>query len=194
MAKTALDLVWETPADWATVAISDFNLFLQEHANMERKASAMALSFISKYPDQTEIIDELIEVAQEELEHFRDVYKLMQERGVPLKREEPDSYVNQLIESCRHGREDRFIDRLCVASILECRGAERFKLVSNALEDEGLKKFYRDLWACEAKHGNVFVEMALKIYPEDKVYPRLSELVHIESEICSQLPWRPSLH
>lgn len=193
--KYSLDLAWKTPPEWAEQAIQDFDSFLIDHADCERKASSMAMSFVAKCPDKVEIIPELIETAIEELEHFQDVYKLMESRGIQLPASMPqDTYINDLIKLCRSGRDERLMDRMLIASIVECRGAERFKLVSDALEDPELKSFYKRLWTSEAKHGNIFVVMALNYWPEKDVYARLEELNNLEGEICSKLKWRPALH
>jgi len=193
--KYSIDLSYNTPPEWAQQVLKDFDAFLQDHADCERKASSMAMSFVAKCPDKIEIIPELIETALEELEHFRDVYAIMEKRGVQLKAEmEPDLYMKQLINSIRSGRDERLMDRMLLASIVECRGAERFKLIEEALEDAELKKFYKVLWTSEAKHGNIFVKMALNYWNEKEVYKRLQELTDIEGDICSQLKWRPALH
>lgn len=193
--KFSLELAYQTPPEWAHQVVRDFDLFLQDHADCERKASAMAMSFIAKCPDKLEIIPELIETAIEELEHFQQVYELMEKRGVQLKSDMPqDMYIKDLIALCRSGKEERLMDRLLLASIIECRGAERFKLVAEALEDEHLARFYKSLWTSEAKHGNIFVKMALNYWEEDIVYKRLHELNNQEGEICSKLQWRPALH
>ncbi len=193
--KKSIDLVYTTPPEWANVVLSDFNAFLQDHADCERKASAMAMSFIAKCPDRVEIIPELIDTAIEELEHFQMVYQLMQKRGVVLKNDMPqDLYIKQLIDLCRSGRDDRLLDRMLLASIIECRGAERFKLVADAVTEEELKKFYKMLWVSEAKHGNIFVAMALNYWEESVVYERLNELNDKEGEICAKLEFRPALH
>lgn len=193
--KLSLDLTYATPAEWAKQAIDNFDEFLQDHADCERKASAMAMSFVAKCPDKVEIIPELIETAIEELEHFQMVYKLMEKRGVQLPARMPkDVYMERLINLCRHGVEERLLDRMLLASIVEIRGAERFKLIANALEDPELKIFYRDLWISEAKHGHIFVKFALKYWPEDVVYERLHYLNNEEGKIMASLPWRPALH
>ena len=194
MPKVTLDLTWQTGADWAQYIVAHFDPFLVDHANAERKASALAMSFVMKYADRTEIIPPLIDLALEELEHFQQVYALMDQRGLRLEPDTKDPYVNALNGLCRTNPTDRFLDRMLVASIIESRGAERFRLLTEALEDDALKKFYRELWACEAKHGNLFAELALKYFPEDELYPRLEELTRREGEILSTLPWRPSLH
>ena len=193
--KLSIDLVCESSDEWLDAVMTDFDSFLQDHANCERKASSMAMSFVAKYPDRTEIIPELIETAIEELEHFQDVYAIMKERGITLPHQiGQDQYVKQLVDRCRSGREERFIDRLLLASIVECRGAERFRKVYEALGQGELKEFYHRLWASEAKHGNIFVKMALIYFDENKIYSRLNELNDIEGEVLQSLPIKAALH
>ena len=193
--KLSIELACESSPAWVDAVMNDFDSFLQDHANCERKASAMAMSFVAKYPDRLEIIPELIDTAVEELEHFKSVYEIMEERGVKLPAEMgQDMYVKQLVDRCRSGRDERFLDRLLLASIIECRGAERFRLVYEALEQVELKKFYHNLWASEAKHGNIFVKMALNYFDKDVVYKRLEELNTMEAEVLQSLPLKPALH
>ncbi len=191
-----LDIIAPTPQGWIDAVMADFNSFLQDHANCERKVSSMALSFVAKYPDRTDIINELIETAIEELEHFRDVYKVMEARGLQLVHEiDKDIYMEQLLAVCRTGRDERFVDRLIIASIVECRGAERFKLVFENLNKEpSLKEFYHRLWASEAKHSEVYIQLALKYFDTNAVYKRVNELNEIESKIMLGLPFRAALH
>ena len=155
----------------------------------------MAMSFVARYPDRTEIIPTLIETAIEELEHFRQVYTIMKGKGIKLRHEiDQDPYINGLLKSCRTGRDERFIDRMLIASVVECRGAERFKLVHEKLEDMELKKFYQTLWTSEAKHGNIFVELLLYYFSKDAVYKRLNQLVLEEEKVLNSLSFRPALH
>lgn len=193
--KYRIDLDVDSRPEWVECVIENFDDFLQDHADCERKASAMALSFVAKYPNRVEIIPELIDTSVEELEHFRSVYQIMEKRGIQLNHEIPeDKYVKQLLKTCRDGREERFIDRLLLASLVETRGAERFKLVYEALGPGELKDFYHDLWASEARHGEVFVRMALTYEEETKVYSRLNEMKAVEAEILNNLPIRSALH
>ncbi len=193
--KYSIDLLGNSTKEWVTTVMGDFDSFLQDHADCERKASSMAMSFVAKYPDRLEIIPELIDTAVEELEHFRDVYEIMKKRGISLNHEiQQDLYMKQLLGYCRNGRDERFLDRLLLASIVECRGAERFRLISEALIDQELKDFYRRLWTSEAKHGNIFVKMALNYFEEKEIYNRLNELNHIEAEVLANLPLKAALH
>lgn len=193
--KLSIELACESSKEWVETVMNDFNSFLQDHANCERKASAMAMSFVAKYPDRLEIIPELIDTAVEELEHFKSVYEIMEERGVQLPAQMgQDMYVKQLVDRCRSTVDERFMDRLLLASIIECRGAERFRLVYENLEEGELKKFYHNLWASEAKHGNIFVKMALNYFDKNEVYTRLEELNNAEAEVLQKLPLKAALH
>lgn len=193
--KLNLDLPVQSKQEWIDAVMDDFSAFLQDHADCERKASAMAMSFVAKYPDRTEIIPELIATGIEELEHFQQVYELMAKRDIPLSHSiGEDLYVKQLIKLCHSGREERFMDRLLVASVVETRGAERFRLVSEAQDDPEMHRFYKILWASEAKHGHIFVKMALHYFSESVVYDRLAYWVDQEGKILNGLEIRAALH
>lgn len=193
--KLNLDIAVPSKQEWIDAVMADFDSFLQDHLDCERKASAMAMSFVAKYPDRTEIIPELIEIGIEELEHFQQVYQLMASKGVPMVHSiGEDPYVKALIKRCHSGRTERFLDRLLIASVVETRGAERFKMVSDAQTDPELHRFYKILWASEAKHGHVFVKMALNYFDEKTTYDRLAWWVEQEAEIIDNLEIRAALH
>jgi len=193
--KLNLDIRYPSPAAWLDAVLGNFEAFLIDHADCERKASAMALSFVAKYPNRTEIIPELIETALEELEHFKLVYELMEKRNIQLPSGmAKDPYISELLKSSRTGLEERFLDRLLIASVAEIRGAERFRLIAENLDDEELKKFYKMLWTSEAKHGHIYVKMALNYFPENNVYTWLDRWTDIESEVVKKLEIRSALH
>lgn len=180
---------------WIDTVLANFDDFLKDHADCERKASSMAMSFVAKYPDRTEIIPELIHTGIEELEHFRLVYKIMEKRGLTLNHSiGEDVYVKQLLKLCNSDREKRFRDRLIIASIVENRGFERFKLVSEHIGDKALAEFYHMIYVSEAKHGNVFVDMACQYFNETEVLNRWEELAVAEADILNSLPLKPALH
>jgi len=194
LARKSIDLLLTTSPAWVETVLADFDAFLQDHANCERKASALAMSFVVKYPDRKNITGSLIDLAREELEHFRDVYDIMEQRGLSLQKDEPDVYVNQLLAAARHGYDDRFVDRMLISSVVECRGAERFGMLADALENGQVKSFYERLYRSETKHGHLFVQLLLKDYDEEAVYPRLKELMAIEADIVRDLEIRPAMH
>lgn len=190
-----IQLAFDTPHEWVEAALANFDSFLIDHADNERKASGMALSFIAKAPEKTEMISELIDIALEELVHFKQVYKIMSKRGIQFPKEiEKDEYVNRLIKACRSDWKARFLDRLIIASIVETRGAERFRLISENHPESEMKAFYTMLYKSEDRHGNIFVEMALLYYDTDEVMKRLEEMVQIEAEICASLPFTGLVH
>ena len=194
--KYAIDVTVASTDEWLQCVLDDFDSFLKDHADCERKASAMATSMIAKYPDREAIILPMIETAIEELEHFQQVFELMLSRGVPLNLDmKEDPYIKQLTPLTHGGTaESRFLSRLLMGSIVECRGCERFRMISEAMEDEGLKRFYKILWTSEAKHGNIFVELALKYFDKDTVYKRLHEMMDFEGQVVANLPIRAALH
>ena len=194
MARKSIDLAYATPEGWVATALSDFNHFLIDHANCERKASALAMSFIVRYPDKVKIIPGLIDLAKEELEHFDEAYQLMRARGLEFSKDEQSPYVNELLKHARHGRHDRFIDRMLIASVIESRGAERFGLIAQAHPEAEIRSFYERLYRCELKHAHVFAKMLLDYVDQDTVYTRLHQINEIEAGIIQKLPWRAALH
>ena len=193
--KLNLDIAVASKPEWIEAVMADFDSFLQDHADCERKASATAMSFVAKYPNRVEIIPDLIDTAVEELEHFQQVYAIMAERGIQLAHSIPgDPYIKGLMKRQHSGIEERFLDRLLIASVAETRGAERFRLVEEALEDPELKRFYKMLWVSEAKHGHIYVKMALNYFTQEKVYDRLQWWVDQEAEILNGLEIRAALH
>ena len=193
--KLNLDIGAPSPPGWIDAVLKDFPSFLQDHADCERKASATAMSLVAKYPNRLEIIPELIETALEELVHFQQVYSIMQSKGIQLAHSiHEDLYIKGLMKAQHDGLEERFLDRLLIASVVETRGAERFKLVADHMDDEELNKFYKMLWISEAKHGHIYVKMALHYFPEKKVYDRLQLWVEKEASIILEIPLRAALH
>lgn len=193
--KLNLDLSVPSKPEWVEAVMADFDSFLQDHADCERKASAMAMSFVAKYPDRLKIIPDLIDTAIEELEHFQQVYDLMQSRGIPLAHSiGEDPYLKALLKICHSGREERFLDRLLIASVVETRGAERFRMISEAQTDPEMHRFYKILWASEAKHGHLFVKLALHYFDKKRVYDRLEWWVEQEGKIIDALEIRAALH
>ncbi len=193
--KLSIDLKCSSSDAWLEAVMSNFPAFLQDHANCERKANSMVMSLVAKYPNRLAIIPDLIATALEELEHFQQVYAVMEKMNIQLTHEiGKDEYAVQLVNLCRSDVENRFMDRLLLGSVMECRGAERFRLVAEALPEGELKQFYKMLWTSEAKHGNIFVGFALKYFPKEAVYTRLEELMIAEAGIITNMPIKAALH
>jgi tRNA-(ms[2]io[6]A)-hydroxylase len=179
---------------WTEAVLRDFDAFLRDHANCERKASGSAMNMVSHYPDRRELVTEMIDLAREELEHFHGVYQHMASRGLELGPDLKDPYVRRLSQEYRKGSDAYFLDRLLVAGILEARGFERFGLVAEALPPGSLKDFYLDITRSEARHQGLFVRLALLYFERPAVETRLDELLDAEARIVADLPPRAALH
>ena len=140
------------------------------------------------------MLDELIAFAREELEHFHQVYRLIEKRGLQLAPDEKDPYVGALLRHVRKSSDPRLLDRLVMASVVEARGCERFAMVGDALEPGELKDFYRDIAASEARHHGLFLRLARHYFPQDEIAQREQEFLELEAEIIAQLPPRAALH
>ena len=189
-----IELLYSTPSAWVDVVLADFDSFLLDHATAEKKASGMAMSMVSHYPDKPELVARMIELAIEELTHFRAVAKLITERGRQLAADQKDPYINRIRQTMRHGKEEFLLDRLLVGGVVEARGAERFGLIAEALDAGPLKRFYRSITRSELNHKDLFVNLALRYLAADQVHTRLNELLEIEAGIVSSLPHRAALH
>ncbi len=183
-----------TPTDWVKCVLGNFDVFLADHASCERKASAVGMSFVVRYPDRPELLEPMIMFAREELEHFHQVFKWMKKRGVFLAPDEQDPYVNALMKEVRFGREERFLDRLLVSGVIEARGTEKLTLLSESLEDLELKAFYQRLSKAEHQHQHLFVQLARKFFNNEIVDSRLAFWLDVEDRIFSSTPIRPAVH
>ncbi|ARU57486.1 tRNA-(ms(2)io(6)A)-hydroxylase [Oleiphilus messinensis] len=187
-------LRYASPLAWVEVVMADFDAFLLDHASAEKKASGMAISLLSHYPDRKDLVAAMAELAVEELVHFREVIKLIQGRGLELLADAPDDYVNRFRRLMRKGSDVYMLDRLLIASIVEARGHERFGLIADALPEGNLKKFYLSITASEARHHILFVDLALKYFSLEEVASRLDELLDEEATIMASLPIKAALH
>ena len=179
---------------WLECVLANFDQFLIDHAANERKASSMAMSLIAHYPDKPELVREMVDLALEELTHFKQVIRLMLERGLFMTPDEKDLYVNQMRHHVRGDTEDYFLDRLLSGAVIEARGEERFRQLAGHLEDEKLKVFYIALANSEKGHHQLFQRLALQYFSAKIVDKRLAEWVVIEKSVIENIPVRSRLH
>ena len=191
---TAIELGIASSNDWLDCVLENFDEFLIDHAANERKASAMAMSLVAHYPDRQELVTSMIDLALEELNHFRQVMRLLEERSLIMTSDEKDPYVNQMRGHVRKGAQEYFLDRLLSAAVIEARGEERFRLIGESLADTKLKTFYATLASAEQGHHLLFTRLANHYFDQTIVASRLSEWVAIEQIIIQQLPVRSRLH
>jgi tRNA-(ms[2]io[6]A)-hydroxylase len=184
----------ETPRAWLDVVLRDFDAFLIDHTLCERKASAMGMSLVSKYPDRALILDPLIAFAREELEHFHIMFRVLAARGLVLPADTKDAYVNGLHKLMLSEPEALFLDRLLISGVVEARGCERLQMVTETIADPELKQTYLDLTRAEARHHALFFRLATRYFPAERVKARAEVLFAAEAELISSLPLRAAVH
>ena len=188
----------KTSDDWAVGVADNIDDFLPDHAAAERKAAANAMHMVVRYSDKLDLVDTMVEVAREELEHYHRVFHIMRQRGVALEPDERDPYVNALLKHARSSGRKRLLDRLLLGSIIEYRGCERFAMLGRELEtrpgNEELAALYIELAASDAKHRKDFFKHAEQYFAEPVWESRLDELLDIEAEVVDELPIRIALH
>ncbi|MDB4261591.1 tRNA-(ms[2]io[6]A)-hydroxylase [bacterium] len=187
-------LIYSTPAAWTAAVLADFDSFLLDHAAAEKKASGMAISMLSHYPDRIELVTAMADLAVEELTHYREVVKWIHRRGLITAPDQKDHYVLGFRKAIRQGRDEYMLDRLLVGSIIEARGAERFSLVAEALQPGPLQNFYQSIARSEERHYELFLDLARQYLDAEVVAQRWQELLEFEAGIVRGLPIRAALH
>jgi tRNA-(ms[2]io[6]A)-hydroxylase len=174
--------------------LANFDEFLLDHAANERKASSMAMSLVAHYPDKPDLVREMVDLALEELTHFKQVIRLMQERDLSMNPDEKDLYVNRMRHHVRGDTAGYFLDRLLSGAVIEARGEERFRQLASQLKDEKLKVFYSALANAEKGHHQLFLRLALQYFNDEIVGKRLDEWIVIEKTVIESIPVRSRLH
>ena len=190
--NTILGLQLPTDPRWVNLAEISLAEILNDHAYCEQKAASSCISLIQWYADKPDLVDALTPIVSEEWGHFRMVLNEMKKREIPLQKQRKDLYVNAL-STCevRGGsRDQRFLDKLLVFALIEARSCERFRLLSEKLEDEYLKKFYYKFMVSEAGHYQLFVDLAKNYIDEEKVRTRWQYWLDTEAKILKELPLR----
>lgn len=190
--KNILGLKLVTDPRWVDLASLSIEEILTDHAWCEQKAATTCISLISTYNDREELVKELSPIVTEEWGHFRMVLKEINKRKLKLGKQRKDVYVNKLLDFQQKGgkAEDRFLDRLLTMALIEARSCERFKRLSEGLEDEYLKKFYRIFMESEAGHYTLFINLAEKYLPKEKVRNRWAEWLAYEKEVMKNMEVR----
>lgn len=189
-----LGLQCSTSEEWIEAVNRDPASVLRDHAHCEKKAATMAISLLNRYPERSDLVRAMAELAQEEMGHFRLVVDKMTERGISLTADPGDRYAQQLHENIRRSEPYRLLDTLLVSSLIEARSCERFSLLSKSVRDEALRQFYRSLLESEARHRTEFLSLARKYFPHDEVARRLDELEAAEAKIILNMKHEPVMH
>lgn len=192
-----LGLKLETDPNWVNIAEKNIEEVLTDHAWCEQKAATNAISIVIGYPYHTDLVDELLSLSKEELSHFEQVHNKIKERGYTLGFERKDDYVNELYKYMRkgHKKEIVLIDRLLFSAMIEARSCERFKLLSQHINDEDLRKFYHELMISEANHYTTFLAFARK-YGKDveDVDARWQQWLEYEARVVKSYGKSETIH
>ncbi|MBS1511751.1 MAG: tRNA-(ms[2]io[6]A)-hydroxylase [Bacteroidetes bacterium] len=183
--KNILGLQLPTDPRWVNLAELELEEILTDHAYCEQKAATTCISLIQRYPHRVEMVEELAPIVTEEWGHFRSVLAELKKRKLKLGKQRKDVYVNKLLEFQRKGGhpEDRFLDQLLTMALIEARSCERFKRLSEGLNDDYMRKFYRKFMESEAGHYTLFINLAELYLPKDKVRKRWKEWLQYEKEL-----------
>jgi tRNA-(ms[2]io[6]A)-hydroxylase len=192
-----LGLKLPTDPRWVNIVEKNISEILCDHAFCEQKAASTAISLIVTFPEYSDLVEEMIALVQEEMSHFKMVYDLILERGETLGRDRKDNYVLQLLKFFPKGgsRNTQLVHRLLYAALIEARSCERFRLLSEELEDKKLADFYRKLMVSEANHYTMFLQFARQ-YGDDlkEVNKKWDGLLVYEANIMKDLGTRETVH
>jgi tRNA-(ms[2]io[6]A)-hydroxylase len=185
--KNILGLQLPTDPRWVDLASLSLEDILTDHAWCEQKAATSCISLIQRYSAKEKLVQELSPIVTEEWGHFRLVLAELNKRGLKLGRQRKDLYVNKLMEfEIRGGTEDqRFLDRLLIFALIEARSCERFKRLSESLDDEYLRQFYRRFMESEAGHYHLFIELAETYMDKEEVRRRWKQWLDYEADLMA---------
>lgn len=183
--KNILGLQLPTDPRWVDLAGISLEDILTDHAWCEQKAATSCISLIQRYSNKERLVRDLSPIVTEEWGHFRLVLAELQKRGLNLGRQRKDQYVNRLMEFEKKGgtEEERFLDRLLIFALIEARSCERFKRLSEGLEDAYLRQFYRRFMESEAGHYHLFIELAETYVEKETVRRRWKEWLDYEAGV-----------
>ena len=190
--KNILGLKLVTDPRWVDLAAIALEDILTDHAWCEQKAANSCISLIQKYNDKEELVNELSPIVTEEWGHFRKVLQELRKRNLQLGKQRKDEYVNKLLDFQKKGGspDERLLDQLLTMALIEARSCERFKRLSEGLEDTYLKNFYRKFMESEAGHYTLFINLADTYINKEKVRKRWKEWIAYETNVMQQMAIR----
>lgn len=190
--KNILGLQLPTDPRWVNLAEISLEDILTDHAYCEQKAATSCISLIQRYSEKEKLVEELAPIVTEEWGHFRLVLAELQKRKLKLGRQRKDLYVNELMNfQIKNGSdEDRLLDKLLIFALIEARSCERFKRLSEGLNDDYLRNFYRRFMESEAGHYHLFIELAETYVEKQKVRKRWNEWLEFEADVMKKLDVR----
>lgn len=187
-----------TPPEWALRVLEAPLALLNDHAWLEKKAASNALELLNRWPEPNppeNWVAAMTAVARDEVEHLAVVVRLLARRGGRLTRSHENPYASELRRLVRtgHGPEE-LMDRLMISALIEARSCERFYLLALESKDKELAKLYRGLYASEAGHYRLFLDLAHSLPNARAVKARWGEMLDAEARIMARQPARPTMH
>jgi len=191
-----LGLKLPTDPRWVNIVEKNIDDILTDHAFCEQKAASTAISLIVGFPEYTELVSEMTALVREEMGHFKMVHDLIIARGQTLGRDRKDSYVIALLSFFPKGgsRTTQLVHRLLIAALIEARSCERFRLLSEELEDTKLREFYKKLMISEAGHYTMFLKFARQYGDRKEVDKKWESLLIFEAQIMKDLGNQQLIH
>tara|TARA_R110002050_G_scaffold274978_2_gene419639 strand:- start:579 stop:1160 length:582 start_codon:yes stop_codon:yes gene_type:complete len=191
-----LRLKLPTDPRWANVAEKNLEEILTDHAFCEQKAASTAISLIVTYPEYSDLVTEMAALAREEMSHFEMVHKHILKRGFVIGRDRKDEYVARVTKFFAQtgDRKLRLVHRLLIAALIEARSCERFKVLSENIEDQELASFYAKLMVSEANHYTLFLKFARQYGKREDVDKMWDELLTFEAEVMSDFGDKELIH
>ncbi|MBI9041976.1 tRNA-(ms[2]io[6]A)-hydroxylase [Lutibacter sp.] len=191
-----LGLKLPTDPRWVNIAEKNIDEILIDHAHCELKAASTANSLIMSFPEYSDLVTEMVALVKEEMSHFKMVHERLLKRGIKLGHDRKDLYVNNLLKFFPKGgsRTTQLVHRLLYAALIEARSCERFRLLSENIQDKDLAKFYRDLMASEANHYTLFLNFARTFGERKEVDKKWNDLLEYEAELMKNLGTQETIH
>lgn len=195
--KTILKLQLPTDPNWVkNIVESNIEEILTDHAFCEQKAASNAITLIVQNPNLSDLVQQMAMLVQEEMDHFKRVHDIILERGFTLGRERKDNYVNELMQFMVKGgsRQQNLIDRLLLSAMIEARSCERFKVMSENINDKQLADFYYELMVSEAGHYTMFISLARKYAGDIDVEKRWKDFLGYEAKVIQNYGKKETIH
>ena len=195
--KTILKLQLPTDPLWVkNVVESNIEELLTDHAFCEQKAASNAITLIVQNPNLSDLVQEMSQLVQEEMDHFKRVHDIILARGFVLGRERKDNYVNELRKFIiiGGGRTGQLVDRLLFSAMIEARSCERFKVLSENINDPELSDFYHELMISEATHYSMFIRLAKKYAGGIDVDRRWKHYLAYEAQVVQNYGKTETIH
>ena len=188
-----------TDPRWVNIVEKNLEEILIDHAFCELKAASNSISIIVQYPQYSDLVESMVEICKEEMEHFKMVHDKIKERGFKLGFERKDPYVKDLSNYLKKNksnssREGYFVNQMLFAAMIEARSCERFKILSEELQEKDLRDFYRMLMESEARHYVTFLNFAKKYGGKIDVNARWEEFLKFEADLMKEYGKSETIH